>query len=296
MGIDASDEARAAVVRDVLSGFELTEAQARHVVSIDADATSVPDGLPTAEAFGISFWTEPAGVTMATGAVVVRTTAGKVEVHAPAIEDFPMIDGILPVALAWPLAESKRYLVHGAAFASDGGALLALGPSGRGKSTLAAAALERGVSVLSDDLVLIDATTDPVTVHGLHAEPAVPTELGGPIVDAGTALNGPRQRSLLDREVLTTGGFPLRGFIVLAHAPEAGGAMDDARMLDVVPLLMQSFPAAVDPIHRAEFFALTARFTALPAWELGHASDVSLRRAHAGAALDACWAKIRSGR
>lgn len=296
VGIDATDEARASAVRDVFSGFSPIEAPAQLVVSIDDLPTPVPKGVPTAEAFGISFWTETAGMTMATGTVVVRAVDGDVEIHAPDLDELSKIEGILPVALAWPLAESARYLVHGAALASDNGAVLALGPSGRGKSTLAAAALERGRLVLSDDLVILDATTEPVTAYGVHAEPAVPTELGGPIVDAGTSLNGPRQRSLLDRGVLTAGGYPLRGFIVLAHAPEAGGALGAARMLDVVPLLLGSFPAAVDPVLRAEFFAFTARLTSLPAWELGHAGDVALRRSHAGDALDACWSEITSGR
>lgn len=62
----------------------------------------------------------------------------------------------LDLALTRAFARQGVLVLHGAGFLLDGRAVLAFGPSGSGKSSLATAALAAGGRVLSDDIVLLD--------------------------------------------------------------------------------------------------------------------------------------------
>lgn len=78
------------------------------------------------------------------------TPAGK----APSPDNrFPGIfENFCRVLVAYRLHELGGAVIHGAAVVDNGEALLFAGPSGAGKSTVSRMALERGLTVLSDDL------------------------------------------------------------------------------------------------------------------------------------------------
>jgi hypothetical protein len=63
------------------------------------------------------------------------------------------------VAMATLLALSGKTVLHGAALALQGRAILLLGDSGQGKSTLAAALVMRGAGLLTDDVVRLVGTS-----------------------------------------------------------------------------------------------------------------------------------------
>jgi hypothetical protein len=73
------------------------------------------------------------------------------------------------VVMAVLLALSGRTVLHGAALAVNGRALVLLGDSGHGKSTLAAALIARGASLLTDDVVRLQRGDD-----GYRATAGVP--------------------------------------------------------------------------------------------------------------------------
>ena len=62
-----------------------------------------------------------------------------------------MLTTLLEMALTHALAMSGYVVNHAAAFEIDGTAVLAVGPTRAGKSTLSAAALAAGGAVVSDD-------------------------------------------------------------------------------------------------------------------------------------------------
>lgn len=72
---------------------------------------------------------------------------------------------LIGVVCAVLLARQGRTLLHGACVAWNGGAVAILGDSGRGKSTLAAAALHEGARLLSEDLVVLEAGADGVAAQ-----------------------------------------------------------------------------------------------------------------------------------
>ena len=287
IALRASDDARQGALAGALAGFPETTVPPSAEIVIDGAPADPPAGEPDAEDWGFRFWggEERVVVTARSAALHAATSGAALHVH---LDDLDIVEDLVSIALAWLLAPHGRYLVHGAAIARDGSGFLVLGESRAGKSTLAAAALESGWAVLADDLVVLADERDAVRVFGLHRDPAVPMELGGPVVELGTPMQGPRQRALLDRTVLTTGAVDLAGTIVVAHASEAEGTWEPSGGRRVVPLLLKSFAPTVDPAIRPQFFAFTERVVGLPAWELGHAADVTQRRAHVVSSLTQC--------
>jgi hypothetical protein len=288
IGVHASDDVRASAVLDALPGFPDTSADPAAWITVDGVARAHPTGAPLAEARGFRFWLRSGGIVATADRAMLEASGRGAVLHLPDDRDLDVVEGLVAVALAWILAPRGRYLLHGAAIARDGRGLLVLGESRAGKSTLVAAALEASWSVLSDDQVVLAADPGRLRVFGVHRDPAVPVELGGPVVERGTPMRGPRQRALLDRGELTAGGVDLAGTVVVAHSTEPAGTFATASGRRIVPLLLKSFAPTVDDALRPKFFSFTERVVALPAWELGHAADVAQRRAHVARALTRC--------
>ncbi len=78
----------------------------------------------------------------------------------------------------WWLEEHGAQLVHAAAVATAGGALLLTGKGGAGKSTTALACLRAGFDYLADDYVIVQLEPEP-TVHCLYATAKVDGDRAG---------------------------------------------------------------------------------------------------------------------
>jgi hypothetical protein len=100
-------------------------------------------------------------------------------------------------------------------------------------------------------------------------------------------LGDPRDRAELPRAVLSTGHAPVVGIVVVAHSEHDDGDLRARPGTTVFPLLLQSFAGTTDPRLREQFFPAAGRLARLPAFELGHARDASVRRARALHHLDA---------
>ncbi len=111
-------------------------------------------------------------------------------------ERFPgVFENFCRVLVAYRLHEIGGAVIHGAAVVDEGGAFLFAGPSGAGKSTVSRLGLERGRTVLSDDLNAILPNGDGgVTLAGLP--------FTGDLVGSGRGGG-------------TTSNFPLRALLRL---------------------------------------------------------------------------------
>jgi hypothetical protein len=72
---------------------------------------------------------------------------------------------LLAIAFGWLLPAHGGATLHAAGIVVDGRAFLLLGAEGEGKTTWTGLAEEAGASVLSDDIVVVDASSEPVTVR-----------------------------------------------------------------------------------------------------------------------------------
>lgn len=289
----ATDAERGALLTAKLRGFADTDAPPVASLCIDAERAEPPTRTPDDELFTIRFWAIDDGMVVATDDFLLRAEGEHATAHLPDVRAGDPIDGFSGLALTWLLAPHARFVLHGAAVARGQQGIVLLGHTGAGKSTAAAAALEAGWRVLADDEIVIDASQDGLRVHGFHRAPAVPLEIGGPVADSGTALGDPRARAELPRDVLAPGAAAVTAVVVLAHH-DGDGALVSSAASSVLPLLLQSFGATVDPRRRAMFFPVAAQLARLPTWELAHARDARSRRARAVEMLDEVLTRVEA--
>ncbi|MEX1007930.1 MAG: hypothetical protein WD271_08825 [Acidimicrobiia bacterium] len=288
IALEASDDARDQSLHGSFEGFDTIHVPAAATIALDAATALPPTRVARSELLHIKFWDEPDGIVVATPGLVITVAGSRADAHLPDLAAIPDFEGCVYLPLTWLLARHDRFVLHGAGIVRDGHALLLLGHSGAGKSTLAVAALEAGWLALADDVVIVHASDDGFRIHGVHRTPAVPTEIGGRFAASARRLDDPRDRAALSRGVLTSGGHPLAGVVLITHADAAEGSLREAGGHQVLPMLLQSFAGSIDPSLRGAFFAPAATLSRLPVWELGHAADPAVRRQRAAHHLDRC--------
>jgi hypothetical protein len=101
----------------------------------------------------------------------VRLVSGgpsELNVRADHVDSEALLPSALYLCFAHQWARIGLLPVHGAAFVTDQGGVLAIGGTGTGKSTLTAAALIAGCRVVSDDWLLARASPDGLVVERLR--------------------------------------------------------------------------------------------------------------------------------
>lgn len=191
------------------------------------------------------------------------------------VEGVPVAERAAPLLrpLRWSLATRGIEVVHAAAVAAEGRALLIAGRGGAGKSTLAVAALAAGLELLGEDYVAVDAAAGP-RVHALFASakldagslarlpwldlpPSAPREPGGKVLVDLVARGA--QRLPASR--------PLAAIVL----PRLTGADRAPRRISPAVALRALAPSTLFQLPGSDaraFAALAALARALPAFEL----------------------------
>jgi hypothetical protein len=297
--VRAPDPARASFVTANLVGFPKIGTRAVVSISVVTEPGTTPGRAPDDELLGMRFWRDGVGIVASSHDLVLQVTGDAAVAHLPDAGDGEQLENLASLAFTWLLGPHSRYVVHGGALACGDRAVLVLGHTGAGKSTLAAAALDGGWSVLADDQVVLDASGAPdvpVVVHGLHRSPAIPRELGGVHAAGGVALGDPRDRAELPREVLARGGVPLAGVVVVTHSERDDGELEPTTASHVFPLVLQSFAGSAETRLRARFFPVAGRLARLPTFALAHARETSRRRSRAAAHLQSVFESLSDSR
>lgn len=190
--------------------------------------------------------------------------------------------------MAWCLARPDRLLLHCAAIARGGRALLLLGRSGAGKSTAVLAALRAGFEVLADDLIVVR-DNDQLTVTGVSRYVVAPLEMIDAAGLAGEVLRDAtsdrRRRGYLSRSLLSSARPPLHGTVLIDH-DNGRGSLAEMEPGERAAAMVHGFAIpAFAPVVRSHL-AMMARISALPMWKLSHASRDSDRLEHAAQAFD----------
>jgi hypothetical protein len=195
--------------------------------------------------------------------------------------------------LAHLLAHRGRYVLHAAAVVYDDDAILVLGDTGRGKSTVAMAALRAGHEVLGDDLVVLVPLDDgSYELIGVPRPMAVPGDVAA--TGGGSAVAGdPRSRVEIPPATLSTAGYPLRSVVVSDHAARSEATIEPVGSALVMGALLGAFTATRNPVLRSSFFPHASILSRLPAWRLRLVRDADVRLAAAAAALDDVQAFVR---
>lgn len=194
------------------------------------------------------------------------------------------------------IAALRRSLLplHASCVRVPGGAVAFAGPSGVGKSTLAARLMQRGLSLLADDVTMVDLSAP----GGPRVQPAFPRlKLWRDAMDRlGLSSEGlERARPTLDKFHLPIGGSfhaeptPLTRLILLEgpNAPQPG-----LRRLSVVEALARSGEILYRPQLMGRLGMTTDQMTAVPRLLSALGGAHALRRPGDEADLDALLASL----
>jgi hypothetical protein len=244
-----------------------------------------PAGAPDFEDGDARGWTQGEEPHLIMGAAHVRIGDQFVFIAAERGRGPEAFDRALPLTLTWLLGFIDLWVVHAAAvIEAEGSALLAVGPGGTGKSTVAAAALAAGWPVLADDLVVV--RLDPqgsgsLEVFGVPRPLAVPREFP----TLGPAIRGDvRRRRRVDAD-LEGGWWPVGRVAVLSHGTDAGTAVEPIAALEAFRVLRAAHFAADVPSRRAGWFSLAAQLARLPLVRIALGADPDVRLATTSQAL-----------
>lgn len=287
-------------------GYRLTTASPEIQIEIVAELEP-PTSAPDDESFGMKMWwsDDPDFVMHYTvDDVVARAETDRIVIGRrpglpPRDDDYAVeekgLDLLLQMTFASTLASRQRGVVHAASVGWSGRHLLLVGESGKGKSTLSAAAVAAGWDLAGDDLAVVDTAGDEAVVSSVRRQPMCPpglledTDLA-PVLIAPEP-DDPRQRVRLPVSMLAEGPAGLVGVVTVDHDDgpgrieqiEPGSAPSEMLGALAVP------PAP--PIMRRQLAVFT-RLAELPVYRLRHARDETIRRDRAAELLAEIWEEI----
>ena len=158
--------------------------------------------------------------------LTARATSSTIEIGGDTENFDACFRRVCLTALAHLLTQHDRFVVHGAAIVTGGRAVLVLGGTGAGKSTVAFCALLASWDVLADDLVVLRSSDSGPTVGGVPRPFAIPSELlDDDDVDTRPLTGDRRDRRELPSDAIAVGSYPVAGSIVVQHADEALGTI-----------------------------------------------------------------------
>ena len=172
------------------------------------------------------------------------------------------------------LRQHNRFYVHASGVVNDNGsALIFVGASGTGKSTLAFALARRGWRMLGDDGVVLEPLSDSVLAHGWSSPALVSTNLAPffPEVSGNEAraLAGD-DRKRIPISLAQAKHARLGGIIFVSRGDN--GSLHTCGQAHALTLLIAQSPWVLlgDPEGASHFRALETIVGATPAYELVH--------------------------
>ncbi|MEQ8840149.1 MAG: hypothetical protein RIB98_04145 [Acidimicrobiales bacterium] len=247
-------------------------------VWLGGDVPDIPDDSTEQEMDGFLGWESDDGLWIGRPGARAAIDDTSVRVGGPIDAPGPLdlFDDLLQFGISIGIARPDRLMMHAAVVAQGDEALLLVGESGRGKSTLSAAALVGGWDLLGDDLAVID--TRQMMARGVARRPMVPASLATAHGLIGEAEDGPRNRVRLAVDTLAPGARRLVGIVTVDHGVD--GHID---ALGPGDLSVLDDGYAAPPFRRAlrRQLAASAALVALPAVRLAHARDETVRVARA---------------
>jgi hypothetical protein len=243
----------------------------------------------------MSFWAEGSSDVVATASGhTARVWDGRALLD-PGDGGTRAVHALLLPVLALLVAQQDACLAHGAAVrlshshSPDRGApaLLVVGGSGRGKSTLVTAAMSCGMGVLSDDLLVLRCRQGHLEVSGVPQPLSLPADQQDHPVAGAAIPDDPRGRRFAAAgHGLVTGSHVVAGVLLVEHSSEPEGHLLPASPGEVLRWVLASTVEGLSPQTARRSFPYAAAASRVPGRRLGHAPDRARRIPAAAARLE----------
>lgn len=295
---ESHDDEVAGAVLDTLGEVERVDLPAARTITVAAAGPDLPAREPDEVHGAVTVWRDE-GVLHLQWETMLSARADE---HALVVGRRGAADTrlarsvrqLMPYSLGHLLAGPARAVAHAGAFVLDQGAVVVLGTTGAGKSTLVYAAQRAGRRVLADDLVVIEGRDDDLGVTGIPRPLALATEHAEGL-PPGERLVG----DVRDRWQFPLGGAGgthlVAALVVVEHSPAGDGHLVRVTASDAWDLVVQSHLAGPDPTRLRASFPAFGALARRPAWRLGHGSDPTTRLDVAARLLDRLGDELSAG-
>jgi tetratricopeptide (TPR) repeat protein len=275
--VTATDAMRASAVRGLLGRVAPSDRDAVVHLHFGGHRLPPPERDPDDRAGELRIWHDDQALEIAYGRHVgARVESGHATLGGYATDLRRVFHQVAPFVLASLLAPHGRFVLHGGAIQRDGRAVLVLGGSGMGKSTLILAALQDGWSVLTDDLAVIRSGPTGPLVSGIPKPLVVPGELIGEMPWPSDA----RARVRLPFEAWDSGSHPVGAVLVVGHGEGPAAIVESIEHPQLLGALYDSMLSR-QPSNMRRFFGLAATLGDVETFRLRHSRvpDVRVRKA-----------------
>jgi hypothetical protein len=283
----ATDATRAAAIRSVLGRMPSSSSEPVAHFSFGSHRLPTPGRPADEHQADVELWHDDDALSVACGPTVgarVQSDQASLGGYSPNLSQ--LFNHVAPFMLASLLGPHGRFLLHGGAIQRDGEAVLVLGDSGVGKSTLIFGALDAGWNVLSDDLVVIHSQASGPEVTGIPKSLAVPHEVLGDNWRASALGPDARGRRVLSFEEWDRGSHPVKAVVVVTHGDAEQTRIEAIESSQLLALLMRGMLSRQPSIVRGYVHSAIA-LCARPACRLLHSRTAETRAPQAAAAVAA---------
>lgn len=287
VGLSATDAMRAGAVRAVLGRMAPSDEDPVVRLAFGSHRVPPPERSPDETQGDLRLWHDGVTLSVAYGTSVgARVESGRGSLGGYASDVTRVFRHVAPFLLASLLAPHGRFVLHGGAIARNGRAVLILGDSGLGKSTLVLGALQDDWRVLSDDLVLARCGPSGPAVSGIPRTLAVPREIVPDSLAAWPLHNDPRGRLHVPFVPWDRAWFPITAVVVVGHGDGERAAIESIERPGLLGLAVRSMLSRQTADVR-RYFNLATMLSELPAWRLLHSRAPEMRARRAAQALSA---------
>jgi cytochrome c-type biogenesis protein CcmH/NrfG len=282
----ATDAMRAAAAHSLLGRMDPSSAGPVAVFTFGRHRTAPPGRRPDDGVGPLKLWNDDSAFSITyRDSLGGRVEANRARLGGHVADLSRAFRYVAPFMLASLLAPHERFLLHAGAIARDGEAVLVLGATGSGKSTLVLAALQDGWTVLADDLVTVSLGPRGPSVSGMPRPLVVPAEVvqrAAPVQDAQT--DAKRTRVELAFDAWDRSAYPIAAIIVTGRGQRPDAVLEPTERPDLLGILIQSMLSQQRHNIR-RYMTAAATMCDLPAWRLLHSSVPEIRLTQVAQAL-----------
>jgi len=290
--LHAEGQAHAAAMDQMFAALPDTEAAPRARIDFGPGRVELPTDPPDELLDDIQCWHEPGGVavTHLTG-VTARVSGATATIRGDGANLNQVLRWICQPVLAYLLSPFERFLLHAGAVSRDTSALLLLGESGSGKSTVTYAALCAGWDVLGDDHIVVRHTGDVIEVTGIPKPLSVPAEIATYLPAGAQRMHDERNRWEFPSTVIAGGWRQLSSAVSVRHSDLPRGSIVPTDRIRLLRELIAAFPASGSREPLARFMPLAAAVSRISHSELRLGRDPAQRIEGAGELLEGILAR-----